>query len=300
MGANGAGAEPRRGLVLGGGAALGAYQAGALKAIKEAGVAFEVISATSIGALHAHAWPMEETLLSIDRHWLENVAGLRPFDPGRLLKGENPFQFGASLDAIIDAYRGRYRRTGNRVEILVTVTDYETCTPRVFSSLDPDLGPDERAAILKASTVLPHLGIPPVEVRGRRYFDGGYTDNLPLSPLEGRGLDEIWMIPLMPVMGRHEARRTPALLAGRVAGRIRRPEVRSLVTLLGQLLSPVPLNGEGTRRVVVAPASLSRSLLLFQPLHALAFSERNIRRLLELGHEDGRRVCRRLGILARY
>jgi hypothetical protein len=48
--------QSRRGLVLAGGGAKGAYQFGCLMALKEHSVVFDVISGTSIGALNALLW----------------------------------------------------------------------------------------------------------------------------------------------------------------------------------------------------------------------------------------------------
>lgn len=47
---------PRRGLVLAGGGAKGAYTFGCLLAFKEAGIAFDVVAGTSVGALNAAIW----------------------------------------------------------------------------------------------------------------------------------------------------------------------------------------------------------------------------------------------------
>jgi predicted acylesterase/phospholipase RssA len=115
-------------MVLSGGGALGAFQAGAIRALHEAGLEFEVISATSIGTMNALAWNIPEVLEEFDEHWLENVRRLRPFDLARILSGKNPFQFHKSLETIADTYRGRYPWDQQRTEVLVTLTDYERNT----------------------------------------------------------------------------------------------------------------------------------------------------------------------------
>ena len=116
-------AHTRRGLVLSGGAALGAYQAGALMALHEADSQFDVISATSIGTINAMAWNMDGVLKELYQHWLKNSGGLKPFDMSRLLQGSNPFQFHKALEAVADAYRHRYRWEDERSEILVNLAD---------------------------------------------------------------------------------------------------------------------------------------------------------------------------------
>ena len=284
--------QPRRGLVLSGGAALGAYQAGALKVLKESQIKFEVISATSIGTLHALAWNMDETLMTIDEHWVQNVAGSPPFDPLRVFKGENPFQYRSSIDNVFDKYRNRYPQGQDNVEILVTVTEHEHCRPTVFSMRDPTLQPEEREAILKASTVIPHLGISPVALRGKHYYDGGYTDNLPISALEKWDLDEIWVIPLMPVLKKKRLFHRAQNLCKRFAYRLPGSRLRPLLTLSTQILQSVEQTFSGAKIILVSPESLREAFQLFQLMHALTFTQKNIKRLQIRGRTDATSVAR--------
>ena len=55
-----AGSRIRRGLVISGGGAKGAYSFGALKALRECGIEFEAVSGTSAGALNAAIWSTGE------------------------------------------------------------------------------------------------------------------------------------------------------------------------------------------------------------------------------------------------
>lgn len=52
--------SPRRGLVIVGGGALGAYSFGCLKAFEEAGLVFQVVAGTSAGSLNAVIWSTGE------------------------------------------------------------------------------------------------------------------------------------------------------------------------------------------------------------------------------------------------
>lgn len=290
----GQGGSVRRGLVLGGGGALGAYQGGALKAIWEHGIRFEILSATSIGTLHALAWNIDDLILHIDRHWLDNATALRPFDSSQLMRGKNPFRFRTALDQLFDAYRDSYPEDDQAVtEILVALTEYETSRLRVFSTHDTRYTREERELLQKASTVLPHLGMKPIAIGDRHYFDGGFLNNLPIHPLAGRGLDEIWLIPLFPLIQATAWSRALGLHYPLLSRLTSNPYVGSILGLVDQVIQPVDLALISERTVLVAPGGFWRSVLLFQPVRALTFSTRNIRKLLARGYRDGTAVCQR-------
>jgi NTE family protein len=48
--------QPRRGLVLEGGGAKGAYAYGCLLALRERGIRFDAVAGTSVGALNGLLW----------------------------------------------------------------------------------------------------------------------------------------------------------------------------------------------------------------------------------------------------
>ncbi len=229
----------------------------------------------------------------IDQHWLRNVAALRPFDASQLLRGKNPFRFGASIEGLFAAYRDRYPPDREVIEILVALTEYETNTLKVFSTWDPRYTQEERERFEKASTAMPHLGISPIPIRNKHYFDGGYLNNLPIHPLAGRDLDEIWLIPLFPFRNRSLLHRAFGIRYPYLRRLSSNAYVNSLLGLFDQAIHPVDLSRIQEHTVVVAPSGFLQAMWLFQPAHALNFSERNIRHLLEVGHADGTSVCRR-------
>ena len=198
-----------------------------------------------------------------------------------------------------------------RAEVLVTLTNYDTCERRVFLADDPELTREEQLAVLLASTAIPHLGLAPIAIRGARYCDGAYTSLLPLEPLESHDLDQIWLIPLWP----WSDRRGPRSLHGAASpGRLPLPfkrRSRLIAALLRQLFSGASgrraASGPGRRTaarkshppgqstarpplVLVAPEDWRAAARVFQPIGALTFSTRNIDRLRRLGQEDALRV----------
>ena len=278
-------AHTRRGLVLSGGAARGAYQAGALMALHEADLQFDVISATSIGTINAMAWNMDGVLKELDQHWLKNAGGFKPFDMSRLLQGSNPFQFHKTLEAIADVYRHRYPWGDERSEILVTLADYETNEPVVMSSRDEKLSQGERELFMKASTAILHIGSAPVEIQGRNYYDGGYNINVPLDPLLDYELDEIWVIPLSPVKGdvARTGRKSPLVSAAK--NFITHPYAASLLNWYEQSIDPPDMQIGPAKKVIISPYR-GGAADMFKPGVSLTFSIDNIRALLSGGYVD--------------
>lgn len=277
----------RRGLVLSGGGALGAYQAGAIRALHEAGIEFDVISATSIGTMNALAWNIPQVLEEFEEHWLANVSRLKPFDLARILSGKNPFQFHKSLEAIADTYRGRYPWDAQRAEVLVTLTDYETNQTAVLSTRDDRLTHNERELLMKASTAILHIGSSPIEIRGRRYFDGGYLTNVPIAPLLTIKLDEIWIIPLSPVRNELPGRISPVAAALRRS--IRNPYVNSLIALYEQMIDPPDITMGPARKFVISP--FMDDGMRYGPASGLLFSMTGIREMLKRGFAAGQRAA---------
>lgn len=276
-------------MVLGGGGALGAFQAGVIRALHEAGLAFDVISATSIGTMNALAWNLPEVLEEFDSHWIENVRRLKPFDPARILSARNPFQFHKSLEAIADTYRGRYPWNAQRTEVLVTLTDYDTNKAAVISTRDDRLSSQERELLMKASTAILHIGSAPVQIQGRRYYDGGYLDNVPIAPLLPYNLDEIWILPLSPVKSEAGPGKTSRI--ARAARRFfKNPYIHSLVCLYEQTIDPPDVHLGGARKFILSPRTEYGEG--FGPVQGLLFSIPHIEDLLTCGFAAGRRAAR--------
>ena len=283
----------RRGLVLSGGAALGAYQAGVLKAIREHGISFQAIAATSVGTIHALAWNRGDTILSIDQHWKENVASMRPFRPKHLLRLKSPFRFRASIDELFEGYRSGYldQSSADKIPIMVSLTEASTGSNRLFSLSTPDLSGQDREKICKASAVIPLVGDRPIKIQGLRYYDGGFSNNIPVDYLESLDLDEIWVVILAPYKRRRLWKRSVIFAADSIYNRSRHPWVRSLSGLTGQLLRAHDHIVSPKKTFVIRPSTRD-SLGAYPIYQALTFSRRNIETLLDMGYRDGIRGCR--------
>lgn len=306
------------GLVLSGGGAKGAFQAGVWKAMCELGLARRVraISGTSVGALNAAAFAAVRDPEEICRFWRNRVAevatpNLRRLTPGSFRRAaENvlagkAFPFHGLLD----------RRALERLvrELLpplwpadapeVVVTSLR-CSGRLMEEFrsssyeirrfrlggEPD--PGRRLAKLVASAAIP-WGFDPVEIDGERFVDGGWDEkggeNVPVTPI----LRNLRDVRTLVVVRCNSAEIEPAPLRVRVPRGVRVAEVRPSSTLPGVLgnlagfvpdVAPVrdlPLVGtlaEGVQSVV-------RLLLAWSG--TFAFDGAFARRYIARGYADG-------------
>ena len=173
--------EPDRkiGLALGGGAILGAAHIGVLKVLAEENIPVSAISGTSIGALVAalHAFdvsPDEIEKIALDLDWLD-ISGFA-FSRLGLLTNE---KMGKKIKDVL----GDVRWSDARIPLSVIATDVGR-----FEKVVLDSGDVARA--VRASVCVPGIFIP-VEIDGRMLVDGGLMENVPISPLQNRGIDII-------------------------------------------------------------------------------------------------------------
>lgn len=220
----GAGTDPAPGpkpgeqvvLVLQGGGALGAYQAGAFEALAEAGYSPGWIAGISIGAVNAaliagnpperrvaalrEFWegvssgllqqPVlggdgERRLLNQSAAWLGSLFGVPGFFTPRVPPAVLQWQGGraalshydtAPLRTTLERLVDFGRLNGDGIRLSVGAVDIESGNFAYFDTLRDRIGPDH----VMASGALPP-GLPPVEIGGRAYWDGGLVSNTPLN-----------------------------------------------------------------------------------------------------------------------
>ncbi|MBN8292133.1 patatin-like phospholipase family protein [Rhodobacter sp. NTK016B] len=202
-------------LVLQGGGALGAYQAGAFSALDEAGFSFDWIAGISIGAINAALicgnrdkdrvpalqafWKRITSNLPVSapfwtpagrRAYSEmaaaevTLAGAPGFFRPRMPSAFWPFLPDPSLsfydttplEATLNELVDFDRLNATGPRLCVGATDVETGNFRYFDSRTTRID----ARHIMASGALPP-GFPPVEIDGRWYWDGGLVSNTPLQ-----------------------------------------------------------------------------------------------------------------------
>jgi NTE family protein len=154
-------------LALSGGGAHAAAHAGVLKTLTSEGVPVSGIAGVSGGALVAAAWAGGADLDSL----VDQASRLHPWMwvrgwGGGLLSGSR-------LGALIDEFLPIATFEGLKVPVLVLATDVDTAEPVVFRE------GNLRDAV-RASCSFPGV-FPPMLLNGRRLYDGGITEVVPVS-----------------------------------------------------------------------------------------------------------------------
>jgi NTE family protein len=201
-------------LVLGGGGALGAFQAGVYEALENTAMIPDRLAGTSIGAANAALiagnpparrlerlrafWDMAaepgltgvswsgdlrrvtKTVSALHARLLGRPGLYRPHLPR--LSSQAPEWGSPSLYSLGPALATLRRLVDfagigeGGPRLAVNVTDLETGAPAVVDSAATRLRPEH---VLASMALLPDF--PPVEIEGRWYCDGGFTANLPLN-----------------------------------------------------------------------------------------------------------------------
>jgi NTE family protein len=179
--------------VLGGGGLLGAHEVGMLRALSEAGIRPDLVVGTSIGAINGafvaadpataaerlgQMWQGDELRLAFSENlWgrttrlVRSGTHLHSLDPlRRLLEEALPGDDFADLE----------------LPFQCVAAGIETASARWFSS-------GALVPAVMASCAVPGL-LPPVEVDGRHYFDGGLVDSIPVGRAVTLGADNVYVL----------------------------------------------------------------------------------------------------------
>jgi len=188
-------------LVLQGGAGLGAYEAGVLRALLEQQRQIDVVTGCSIGALMAAivVGSRGDPIEALRDMWSRFAMPVNPFLPGRLARSmplpggrnvyrANPMYFAlpglathiyeaAPLEAALKEWVDFDKLNAAATEVIVTAVDLRSGHLAEFSSHRHGLEPRH----VLASTSLPPV-FPPTRVEGSEYWDGGLISSTPLRP----------------------------------------------------------------------------------------------------------------------
>jgi len=176
-----------RGLALSGGGARGLAHIGVLEVFLEAGLDFQVVAGTSMGAIvgalfAAGRTPGEMLEMARKTPWLA-LLGLSP--------REGLFSRRKLKDFLAEHLPPRFED----LERPLAVTAVDVMTGRLVFLTHGDLP----SAVL-ASAAYPGL-LAPVEREGRLLFDGGVLDNLPVDAARFLGALEVYAVDVTPERG---------------------------------------------------------------------------------------------------
>ena len=179
--------------VLGGGGVLGAHEVGMLRALAQAGVQPDVIVGTSVGAINgavlaadpagaaarlAQLWQGE----ALRQAFRETLWGrvVRLARSGTHLHSIEP------LRRMLDDVLPGLEFADLQVPFHCVAASIEGARAQWFST-----GPVVPAVL--ASCAIPGL-LPPVEVEGRHYFDGGLVDSIPVGRAVALGVSTVYVL----------------------------------------------------------------------------------------------------------
>lgn len=197
----------RIGLALEGGGVKGAYEAGAICTIEEAGGFFEGAAGTSIGAINAALY-VEGGATAVGNMWKEVWAGtVMDIDDELLLHIKNngmDIESLASLGKRLIKFRSLLERSYDKTQRFFSAKVHEEIMrasgkqlglvtycltdKRAVEALIDEIPEGRLVDFLIASATFPIF--PPKEIDGKKYLDGGVYNNLPVNLLARGGFEK--------------------------------------------------------------------------------------------------------------
>jgi NTE family protein len=196
--ATAAGADRRDGFqtafVLGGGANLGAHEVGMLRALFEAGIRPDLVIGTSVGAVNAAvvaASPAPAAVGKLEALWIglgrHGVFGASLRDRlGTAVRSRTHLYANQPLRALLEASVPVRRIEDLQLPFQCVAASIERSMDHWFTE-----GPVIDAVL--ASCAVPGL-LPPVEIGGEHFLDGGLVDSIPVGRAAALGARIIYVL----------------------------------------------------------------------------------------------------------
>ncbi len=180
--------------MLSGGGGRGAYEYGVYKAMVEAGVRFDVISGTSVGAITASFIASGMPLDEIDELWkkMGTFKVIQPRGDIWAFPKWTHFLYLSPLKKFLEEHLDLEAVRRSPIQIRFTAVDVNTGELTIFRNKDVTLDH------LLASSAIPLL-FPLIHVDGHAYWDGGAVANTPIGPAIEAGATQIYAVLLSPV-----------------------------------------------------------------------------------------------------
>ena len=195
-------------LVLAGGGTKGAYQIGALKALKELGIEIEAITGASIGAINGAiiAQGDLDRLEDLYNHIkLEDILELS--DKNKIKSNEDIFSAknmykimrevikekgisNIALRKTLDKYLDVNKLYKSKIDFGLVTFDMEN--KNGIELFKNDIKKEEMIDYLLASAAFPIFK--PQEINDKKYLDGGISDNMPINLLLKKGYNNIIVV----------------------------------------------------------------------------------------------------------
>ncbi len=193
--------KPKKALILSGGGARGAYQAGVLKFLKEMNWEPDLICGTSVGAINAVAigcgLSVEDIILlwkAIEKKQVYKISIWKQIQYYLTRRNFVPLMDTEPLKNLLLHFFDISRLRNYDKEIIITAVNIFTSQLKFFNNKVIDI------EHVMASSAIPIL-FPWQYIDGEPYWDGGVMANTPILPALERGVKEIIVVLLSPVGG---------------------------------------------------------------------------------------------------
>jgi NTE family protein len=188
----------KKALVLSGGGARGAYQAGVFRCLEEQKWIPDIICGTSVGAINACAIGSGLNSQELINLWLDLDQkkvmrySFKDTIRGIFRKAYGPLVDTAPLRHLIQQKLNFKNLNEGETKVVISAINILTAELRFFEN------PDIRVEHILASSAIP-MFFPWQMIEGEPYWDGGVMANTPILPAITRGAEEILVILLSPV-----------------------------------------------------------------------------------------------------
>jgi NTE family protein len=181
-------------VVLGGGGVLGAVQVGMLRALLDAGVRPDLVVGTSVGAINGAvlaACPASEVADRLEALWRSPDAA-EVFAAGTVARLRELARTRTAAHSPKPLRRALVAQLGDR-RIDDLPVPFQCCAARIEDAAEHwfDRGPVVEAVL--ASAAVPGL-LPPVQIDGSHYLDGGLVDSIPLGRAVELGARRVFVL----------------------------------------------------------------------------------------------------------
>lgn len=191
-------------LVLSGGGSRGAYEIGVWRALQELDERFSIVTGTSVGALNGAAvvqgseelaerlWCELETSRIFDVDLDESLPAKKKLISAVKLFGHAAVAQGGAgtqaLSKLLHSYIQEELVRSSPIDLGVVTVQLDTLKP---CHIWKDEMPQGRLLdyLIASSSLFP--AVRPYEIDGKKYIDGGYSDNLPIRMAIDRGAERI-------------------------------------------------------------------------------------------------------------
>ncbi|GBF49344.1 alpha/beta hydrolase [Leptospira ryugenii] len=185
-------------MVLSGGGARGAYQAGVFRALEERKWKPDIICGTSVGAINACAIGSGMKSQELINLWLDlNQGKVMRYSLNRIFtelfrKSYAPLADTTPLRKLLEQKLDFTKLNHSEIRVIISAVNILSAELEFFRN------PDLKKEHILASSAIP-LFFPWSLVNGTPYWDGGVMANTPILPAITEGAEEILVILLSPV-----------------------------------------------------------------------------------------------------